>query len=215
MMAEEMKRKRRNNAALFSNKKGGIDLEDLLRIGVVTTTHGLRGEVKVFPTTDDPRRFDDCDEVVLIKKCENHPLQWENHPLQRENHPFKQERHLLHVERVKYFKNIVIVKFKEFNDINEVEQFRKCDIMVTREHAVPLEEGEYFFCDVIGAAVSEEDGTPIGTVKDVMETGANNVFVIEMEDGREVLFPSIPDCIKKIDVENKQIVAHIMPGLID
>ncbi len=173
-------------------------MEDLLRIGVVTTTHGLRGEVKVFPTTDDPRRFGDCDEVFLVKK-----------------HPLQQGKRLLHVERVKYFKNIVIIKFKEFNDINEVEQFRKCDIMVTREHAVPLEEGEYFFCDVIGASVSEEDGTPVGTVKDVLETGANNVFVIEMEDGQEVLFPSIPDCIKKIDVENKQIVAHIMPGLLD
>lgn len=176
-------------------------MENLLRIGVVTTTHGLRGEVKVFPTTDDPRRFDDCDEVYLVKK--------------RDGHPLPREKRLLHVERVKYFKNIVIVKFKELNDINEVEPFRKCDIMVTREHAVPLEEGEYFFCDVIGAAVSEEDKTPIGTVKDVLETGANNVFVIEMEDGREVLFPSIPDCIKKIDVENKQIVAHIMPGLLD
>lgn len=169
-------------------------MEDLLRIGVVTTTHGLRGEVKVFPTTDDVRRFDDCDEVVLVTK---------------------QEKLLLHVERVKYFKNIVIVKFKEFNDINEVERFRKCDIMVTREHAVPLEEGEYFICDIIGASVVEEDGTPVGTVKDVMETGANNVFVIMTEDGKEVLFPSIPDCIKKVDVEKKEVVAHIMPGLMD
>lgn len=169
-------------------------MEDLLRIGVVTTTHGLRGEVKVFPTTDDVRRFDDCDEVVLVTK---------------------QEKLLLHVERVKYFKNIVIVKFKEFNDINEVEHFRKCDIMVTREHAVPLEEGEYFICDIIGANVVEEDGTPVGTVKDVMETGANDVFVILTEDGKEVLFPSIPDCIKKVDVEKKEVVAHIMPGLMD
>lgn len=169
-------------------------MEDLLRIGVVTTTHGLRGEVKVFPTTDDVKRFDDCDEVILVTK---------------------QEKLVLHVERVKYFKNIVIVKFKEFHDINEVERFRKCDIMVTREHAVPLEEGEYFICDIIGATVTEEDGTPVGTVKDVMETGANNVFVILTEDGREVLFPSIPDCIKKVDVEKKEVVAHIMPGLMD
>lgn len=169
-------------------------MEDLLRIGVVTTTHGLRGEVKVFPTTDDARRFDDCDEVILVTK---------------------QKHLLLHVERVKYFKNIVIVKFKEFNDINEVERFRKCDIMVTREHAVPLEEGEYFICDIIGADVVTEDGVPLGTVRDVMETGANDVFVIGTEDGREVLFPSIPDCIKKIDVEKKEVVAHIMPGLMD
>lgn len=169
-------------------------MEKLLRIGVITTTHGIRGEVKVFPTTDDPRRFDDCDEVILMHK---------------------KEALTLHVERVKYFKNMVIVKFKEFHDINEVEQFRKCDIMVTREHAVPLEEGEYFICDIIGADVVEEDGTLIGVVKDVLETGANNVFVIETETGKEVLFPSIPDCIKKVDVENKQVVAYIMPGLME
>lgn len=169
-------------------------MEDLLRIGVITTTHGLRGEVKVFPTTDDVKRFDDCDEVILVKEKQHIPL---------------------HVERVKYFKNLVIVKFKEFNNINEVELFRKCDIMVTREHAVPLEEGEYFFCDMIGAKVSEEDGTPVGIVKDILETGANNVFVIGTEDGREVLFPSIPECIRSIDVQKKEIVAYIMPGLMD
>lgn len=167
-------------------------MDELLRIGVITTTHGLRGEVKVFPTTDDAKRFDDCDEVILIKKSERIPV---------------------HVERVRYFKNLVIVKFREFNDISEVEQLRKYDIMVTRENAVPLEEGEFFICDVIGARVVEEDGTQIGIVKDVLETGANNVFVIGTGDGREVLFPSIPDCIKKVDVEQKEVVAHIMPGL--
>lgn len=105
-------------------------MEDLLRIGVITTTHGVRGEVKVFPTTDDPKRFDHCKEVILVTKKEQIPL---------------------HVEKVKYFKNLVILKFKEYNNINQVEQFRKCDIMVTRENAVPLEEGEYFICDIIGA----------------------------------------------------------------
>lgn len=169
-------------------------MDNLLRIGVITTTHGIRGEVKVFPTTDDVKRFDDCDEVILVTKKEQIPL---------------------HVERVKYFKNIVIVKFKEYNDINQVEQYRKCDIMVTRENAVPLEEGEYFICDIIGADVVEEDGNKIGTVKDVIETGANNVFVIETEGGKEVLFPSIPECIRKVDVENKLVTAHIMPGLMD
>ncbi len=169
-------------------------MEDLLRIGVITSTHGLRGEVKVFPTTDDAKRFGDCDEVILDTK---------------------KEKMTIHVEKVRYFKNMVIVKFREFNDINEVETFRKCDILVTRENAVPLEEGEFFICDIIGAEVLEEDGTSIGTVKDVMETGANNVFVITTPEGKEVLFPSIPECIKKVDVENKQVVAHIMPGLMD
>ena len=169
-------------------------MEKLLRIGVITTTHGLRGEVKVYPTTDDVSRFDACDEVILVTPKEKIPL---------------------HIERVKYFKNLVIVKFKEFDDISQVETFRKCDIMVTRENAVPLEEGEFFICDVIGAEVVEEDGTPVGTVSDVMETGANDVFVIQTADGKEVLFPSIPECIRSVDVETQKIVAHIMPGLIE
>lgn len=169
-------------------------MEKLLRIGVITTTHGLRGEVKVYPTTDDVSRFDACDEVILVTPKEQIPL---------------------HIERVKYFKNLVIVKFKEFDDISQVETFRKCDIMVTRENAVPLEEGEFFICDVIGAEVVEEDGMPVGTVSDVMETGANDVFVIQTADGKEVLFPSIPECIRSVDVEHQKIVAHIMPGLIE
>ena len=86
-------------------------MEQLLRVGVITTTHGIRGEVKVFPTTDDIHRFDDLEEVILQNK---------------------KEQLTLHIEHVKYFKNIVIVKFKEYNNINDVEMFRKCDLLVTR-----------------------------------------------------------------------------------
>lgn len=169
-------------------------MEDLLRIGVVTTTHGLRGEVKVFPTTDDVKRFKKCDEVILVTREGNLTL---------------------HVEGAKFFKNIVILKFKEFNNINDVERFRKCDLMVTREHALPLKEGQYYLCDVIGCDVEEEDGNHIGKVSDVIETGANNVFVIRTDDGKEVLFPVIPDCIKKVDTEAGVVTAHIMKGLME
>lgn len=169
-------------------------MEDLLRIGVVIKPHGIRGEVKVYPTTDDVNRFKKTDEVILITKNENLTL---------------------HVENVKFFKNIVIVKFKEFNNINEVEGFRNCDIMVTRENALPLKEGQFYFCDVIGAKVVEENGTSVGTVTDVIETGANNVLAITMEDGKEVLFPVIPDCIKKVDTEAGVVTAHVMKGLLD
>ena len=170
-------------------------MEQLLRVGVITTTHGIRGEVKVFPTTDDIHRFDDLDEVILQNK---------------------REQLTLHVEHVKYFKNIVIVKFKEYNNINDVEMFRKCDLFVTRENAVPLEECEFFICDIIGAQVkNEEDGNVIGKVKDVLETGANLVFLIESNEGKELLFPSIPECIKKVDVEKMEVIAHVMPGLME
>jgi len=169
-------------------------MEDLLRIGVVTTTHGIRGEVKVFPTTDDVKRFKKCDEVILVTREGNLTL---------------------HVEGVKFFKNIVILKFREFNNINEVERFRKCDLMVTRDQALPLAEGQYYLCDVIGAEVVEEDGSHIGKVTDVIETGANNVFAIQTDEGKEVLFPVIPDCIKKVDTKAGIVTAHIMKGLME
>ena len=170
-------------------------MEQLLQVGVISSTHGIRGEVKVFPTTDDVKRYKKTDEVVLITKSGNL---------------------LLHIERARFFKNLVIVKFKEFNNINEVEGFRKCDLMVTRENALPLEEGQYYLCDVIGATVyNEEDDSVIGEVKDVIETGANNVFAIGLPDGREVLFPVIDDCIKEVNTEEGRVVAHVMKGLMD
>ncbi len=169
-------------------------MEDLLRIGVVTTTHGIRGEVKVFPTTDDVKRFKKCDEVILKTREGNLTL---------------------HVETAKFFKNIVILKFREFDNINEVERFRKCDLMVTRDQALPLAEGQYYLCDVIGAEVVEEDGSHIGKVTDVIETGANNVFAIQTDEGKEVLFPVIPDCIKKVDTKAGIVTAHIMKGLME
>jgi 16S rRNA processing protein RimM len=169
-------------------------MEDLLRIGVVTTTHGVRGEVKVYPTTDDVKRFKKCDEVILVTREGNQTL---------------------HVELVKFFKNIVILKFKEYNTLNDVERFRQCDLMVTRENALPLEEGQFYLCDVIGASVKEEDGSYIGEVTDVIETGANLVFDIRTKDGKEVLFPVIPECIKKVDTEKGEVTAHIMKGLME
>ena len=170
-------------------------MEQLLQVGVISSTHGIRGEVKVFPTTDDVKRYKKTDEVVLVTKNGNL---------------------LLHIERARFFKNLVIVKFKEFNNINEVEGFRKCDLMVTRENALPLEEGQYYLCDVIGATVyNEEDDSVIGEVKDVIETGANNVFAIGLPDGREVLFPVIDDCIKEVNTEEGRVVAHVMKGLMD
>lgn len=168
-------------------------MEDLLRVGVITSTHGIRGEVKVFPTTDDPERFYDLKEVLLDTGKEMLPLA---------------------VEGVRFFKNLVIVKFKGFDNINDIEKYKGHDLMVTRENAVPLEEGEFFICDVIGSTVYEEDGTEFGTLKEVMETGANDVFIVETKDGKEVLLPYIDDCIREVNPEEKRIVAYIMPGLI-
>lgn len=168
-------------------------MEDKFRVGVITNTHGLRGEVKVFPTTEDPERFRDLKEVLLDTGKE-----WME----------------LEVSSVRFFKNLVIVKFKEFNSINEIEQYKGKDLYVSRENAIPLEEGEYYLADIIGATVYTEDGTVFGELKDVLETGANLVYVV-LHDGKEVLLPVIPDCVKNVDVEQRKVTVHIMKGLLD
>lgn len=166
---------------------------DLFRVGVIANTHGIRGEVKVFPTTDDPRRYDSLKEVLLDTGTEKIPLK---------------------VSNVRYFKNLVIVKFKGIDNINDIEKYKGKDLYVTRENAVPLEEGEYYIADIIGAEVYTDDGKEFGVLSDVLETGANLVFVVKHE-GKEVLIPSIPDCVKELDTEAKKVVVHLLPGLLE
>lgn len=169
-------------------------MEDILRVGVITTTHGLRGEVKVFPTTDDPKRFKKLKEVLLDTG---------------------KERRKLQVESVRFQKNLVILKFKEFNSINDVEQYKKCDLYVSRKNAVKLEENENFIVDLIGLHVVLEDGTEFGIMKDVLQTGANDVYIVEMLDEREVLLPAIPECILDVDLDSETMTIHLMKGLLD
>ena len=167
-------------------------MEDLLQVGVITTTHGIRGEVKVFPTTDDAHRFDYLQSVLLDtgkELCE------------------------LDIERVKYFKQYVILKFKDVDNINDIEPYKGKSLYVTREFAVPLKENEYYIADLIDMEVYLENGEYFGTLMDVMETGANDVYVVHIESDKEVLIPAIKDCIKKVDVENGKMVIHLLKGL--
>ncbi len=169
-------------------------MEDKLRVGVYTTTHGVHGEIKVYPTTDDPERFHKGLPLYLDVPGKQIPLT---------------------VEHVKYFKNMVILKFEGINSINDIERYKGHDLLVDREHAVPLAENEYFICDAIGSDVVDEDGKKIGELKDVLQTAANDVFVIGLPNGKEALFPVIPDCVKDVNTAEKRIVVHVMKGLLD
>ena len=169
-------------------------MEELFRVGVISNTHGIRGEVKVYPTTDNVRRFDDLKEVILDTG---------------------KEQLILHVTSVKYFKNMVILKFKEFDNINDIIPYKGMDLLVTRENAIPLEEGEYYIADIIGSKVITDEDKILGTLTDVLQTGANDVYVVKTKDGKEVLLPSIEECILDTDIENKIVKVHIMKGLLD
>ena len=168
-------------------------MEDLLKVGVITTTHGVRGEVKVFPTTD-PERFLDLEYVILDAGREMKKLE---------------------IRNVKFFKNLVILKFNGIDNINDIEMYKGRDLWVPREEAQELDEDEYYIGDLIGMEVVLEDNTHFGTLKDVMETGANDVYVVETSEGEEILLPAIRDCILDVNVEEKRMTVHVLEGLLD
>ena len=149
-------------------------MEDFLQVGVITATHGIRGEVKVFPTTDDPERFLDLETVYLDTG---------------------REKKLLTISSVKFFKQFVILKFKEFDNINDVD--------------------EYFIADLIGLRVITDEDKVLGELTDVLETGANDVYQVTDENGKEILLPAIKDCILSVDLEKGEMKVHILEGLLD
>ena len=169
-------------------------MEKYFRVGVIANTHGIRGEVKVYPTTDDINRFKKLKKCILDTGKEYIDL---------------------NVESVKFFKNMVILKFKEYNNINDIECYKGKDILVSRDNAVKLEKGEYYIADILGAKVILEDGSEFGVLEDVIQTGANDVYVVKTLDNKEVLLPKIDECVKKLDIENKIVTVHIMKGLLD
>lgn len=169
-------------------------MENMLRVGVIASTHGVKGEVKVFPTTDDAGRFNDLKEVILDTGKEHIPLE---------------------IEHVKFFKNMVILKFRGYDNINDIEKYKSKDLLVTRDQAVALGPDEYFITDLIGLDVVTDEGDELGTLKDVLETGANDVYIISMKDGRELMLPAIADCILHVDLEAGRMEVHILEGLMD
>lgn len=169
-------------------------MEDLLQVGVITTTHGVRGEVKVFPTTDDSARFKELKKVLLDTGKGTLELE---------------------IAGVKFFKNLVILKFKGIDDINEVEKYKKCGLYVAREDAVALDENEYFIADLIGLKVWSDEDEELGELTDVLQTGANDVYVVRQEDGEELLLPAIKECVKEVDLKDGKILVHLLKGLRD
>lgn len=168
-------------------------MEEFLQVGVISSTHGVRGEVKVFPTTSDKERFRDLKSVTLDTG---------------------KERISLEIQQVKFFKQMAILKFRGIDSINDIERYKGKSLWVPREEALPLGEDEYYIADLIGMEVSLEDDTYFGRLRDVIETGANDVYAVETAEGREVLIPAIKECILQVDVQAGKMRIHLMKGLL-
>ena len=169
-------------------------MEQYLRVGVISSTHGIRGEVKVYPTTDDPERFRELKKVILDAKGGQRTLE---------------------IQGVKFFKNQVILKFRGLDNINDVEKYKGTDLLIPREDAVPLEENENFIADLIDMEVVTDAGERLGILTDVIQTGANDVNVVKNSQEKEILLPAIRDCILEVDVEEKRMRVHVLEGLLD
>lgn len=162
-------------------------MQDKFEIGKIVNTFGIKGEVKVTPYTDDIEQFKKIKSIYVNNT-------------------------LMQVQSAKFQKNVVILKLKEVDDMTAAENLRNSIIMVERSKK-KLPENTYYIADLIGLDVYTDEGTLLGKVKDIYNTGANDIYSIETES-KEVLLPAIKEVIKQIDIENKKIIVHILKGLL-
>ena len=167
---------------------------NLLEVGKIVNTHGLRGDVKVVPWMDYPEEFEELSTVWLKTR---------------------RELKKLTLSSVKYQKNNLIVKFKEISDINEAEQYKNCVLLADREELGELPEGVHYIVDLIGLTVVDESGAEIGKIADVFNTGANDIYDVKREGKKNLLLPVIDDVVKNIDIEGGKVTVHIMEGVDD
>lgn len=167
-------------------------MKEYLELGQIVNTRGLRGELKVNSFSEDPKRFEKLDKILVKTKQGN--VEYE-------------------IERVAYSKNQVILKLKGIDHIDYAEKLRNCMIIIHRDNLEPLKPGQYYIADLIGLEVFTDENQYLGTVDDIYNTGSNDIYVIKSEDGRQRLLPGIPDVIKNVDLENGKITVHLMEGL--
>lgn len=167
-------------------------MEQFLKVGIITSTHGLKGEVKIYPTTDSPDRFLSISRIYIGETREKHTL-----------------------VSARFFKQFVIGKFKAMNSIEEVEKYKGAELFVERADAAPLGENEYYIADLLGMQVSDKAHGVLGTISDVLETGANDVYIVNGGKYGEVLIPAIRQCILNVDVEAGTMEVELLPGLLN
>lgn len=168
-------------------------MQKRLEVGQIVNTFGIKGEVKVVPFTDDISRFDDLKKVyVKIRK----------------------EEKLYKVENTRYHKNMVLLKLEGIENPEQAETLKNAILEIDREDAIPLEEGTYFIVDLLGLEVYTDEGKLLGKVEDIYNTGANDIYVVKDELGKQILLPGIDEVIKEIDFDNAKIIVHLIPGLI-
>lgn len=164
-------------------------------VGVVVGTHGLKGEARVFSRTDFPEvRFTKGSKLLLVKPSGDViPVT---------------------VKTGRPQGRVYVVTFHEYEGMDEVAKLRGCELKVVESELVSLPTGHYFIHELVDCQVYEDD-ILLGIVREVLTPGANDVYVVRTQEGKDVLLPAIPDCILQVDTKNKRMDVHILPGLLD
>lgn len=167
--------------------------KERLEVGQIVNTFGIKGFVKIYPYVDDISRFDNLKKVHIKSKNNNEELQ---------------------IEEVKYQKNMVLVKFKGIETVENAEKLRNSFVEIDRADAIPLEEGQYFIADLLGLDVFLDTGEKLGVLEDIYNAGSSDIYVVKNELGKQFLLPYIDEVIKQINLEEGKIIVHIIEGLI-
>ena len=164
---------------------------EYIQVGKIVNTHGIRGDVKVLPLTDDVKRFEDLKYVYL-----------------------GDEKLKLEIIKVGYVKGNVLLRFKHMENINDIEKFRNLEVWIDEKDKVELPKGSYFLHDILELEVYLEDNTHIGTVKDILQPGANDVYVVK-NGKKEYLIPAIKNVVKEINLSEKKMIIDPLEGMLE
>ena len=164
-----------------------------LEIGQIVNTFGIKGMVKVKPFTDNIERFNNLEKIYIKNKSGQTEYK---------------------IQEIKYHKNMVLIKFEGIENPEQADLLRNSYLIVDRETEEPLEPGRYYIVDMIGLDVFTDDNEYLGKLEDIYNTGSNDIYVVKDELGKQVLLPAIEDVIKNIDMDNKKVIVHLIPGLV-
>ena len=168
-------------------------MEKYLELGQIVNTFGIKGQVKVKPFTEDIRRFEDLSEIYVEKK---------------------NELKLFIIEKINYNKNMVILKLKGIETLEDAEKLRNSYLKIDRDELEELPEGTYYIADLIGLDVYTDENKLLGKVDYIYNAGSSDIYIVKDENGKEILLPGIDEVLKQVDLENKKIIVHIIDGLI-
>ena len=167
--------------------------KEMLEIGQIVNTFGVKGMIKIVPYTDDVKRFDNLKTIYVVTR--NKKTEYE-------------------IEEIKYHKNMVLAKLKGVDTMNDAELLKQSSVQIERKDAIHLEKDTYFIVDLIGLKVITDENEELGNIVDIFNTGSNDIYVVKDELGKQILLPAISEVIKSIDIENKKIIVHLMKGLV-